>query len=124
MSQGRLYHLIWLQLSLIAVAVQGITPDAQDMASLKALWLLCLPLADSGVPSDDDGTPDEVCEPVGAQINRIARQPVGCDEQVRPVSVSIESRPNSVAAAGSMIGKPARTNSGDGLVFDLCRLNC
>jgi hypothetical protein len=64
MSQGRLFRLPCLQVLLIAFAVQGITPDAQDLASINALRIFCPILNKFDTAADQDEWPDDVCEPV------------------------------------------------------------
>ncbi len=124
MGQGRLYHSIWLQLVLIAIAIQGVTPDANDMASLHAVRFLCPVLADPGAVRDDDGSPDEVCEPVRLEIDWNTCRHTQCNEPAVDDLASIElisdaPRPRySLVAAGDGDG---RTN---GLIRRLCRCNC
>ena len=48
---------------LIAVAIQGATPDPDDISSMNALRLLCRAAGDAGSALNDDGLPDQVCEP-------------------------------------------------------------
>jgi hypothetical protein len=64
MSQGRLSRLHCLQLLLVALAIQGITPDAHDLASCHALRLFSPLLTDSDTPVEQDEWPDDVCDPV------------------------------------------------------------
>jgi hypothetical protein len=60
------FHSISAHLLLIAVAIQGFTPDLNDLASLRALHVLC-PFADHSSPwEDQEDLPDEICEPVQA----------------------------------------------------------
>jgi hypothetical protein len=63
---------------LIAVAIQGTTPDPDDVSSMNALRLLCPIVGDLGSGVSHDGFPDEVCEPMrpgalvdAAQISRV-----------------------------------------------------
>jgi hypothetical protein len=64
MAKGRLFRIFCLQILLIALAIQGITPDAGDLASVNALKLFCPALTDSDQPVNDDDFPDDVCEPL------------------------------------------------------------
>jgi hypothetical protein len=41
MGQGRRFPHFWRCIILIATAIQGITPDPQDLASLKLLRMIC-----------------------------------------------------------------------------------
>jgi hypothetical protein len=63
MSQGRLSRLPCLLLLLIVVAIQGITPDAQDLASTRTLRLIATTLTDRDLPAEHDEWPDDVCNP-------------------------------------------------------------
>jgi hypothetical protein len=64
MSHGRLSHLPCLQLLLVVLAIQGITPDAQDLASSHAFQLFAPSLNDLDSPAQQDEWPDDVCDPV------------------------------------------------------------
>ena len=70
MSQGRLSQLPCLQVLLIALAIQGITPDAQDLASVNAVRIFCPILTELDTASQQDEWPDDVCVPVrsGARL--------------------------------------------------------
>jgi hypothetical protein len=61
MDRRSRYHAIFLPTLLVAMAIQGATPDAHDLASNKALQLLCPAVHNSSLPTDNDGFPDEVC---------------------------------------------------------------
>jgi hypothetical protein len=63
MGQGRRLHAVWRRVLLIAVVIQGITPDVYDLASTRSFALLCPILApeDAAAPSGDEW-PDDVCE--------------------------------------------------------------
>jgi hypothetical protein len=64
MSHGRLSHLRCLELLLVVLALQGITPDAQDLASIHAFQLFAPLLNDLDSPAQQDEWPDDVCDPV------------------------------------------------------------
>jgi hypothetical protein len=70
MGHGRRLRLSCRYLILIALAIQGVTPDSRDLASINALKLLCPVLRQSDQPLDADDFPDDVCEPL--QIERDA----------------------------------------------------
>jgi hypothetical protein len=59
-------HAISIQLLLIASAVQGVTPDPQNLASQKAFYLLCTHL----VFPDSCGTQDDCSDEVSGSIWR------------------------------------------------------
>jgi hypothetical protein len=64
MSHGRLPRLPLLGLLLIVVTIQGITPDAHDLASMQPLRLFARMLPASGTFALEDEWPDDVCAPV------------------------------------------------------------
>jgi hypothetical protein len=74
---------------LIAAAIQGITPDARDIASPLAMRLLCPALIDHHGFCDEDDSPDDICE------------------VARDLSVSrVRQRANPWRAAGLRQGAP------------------
>lgn len=125
MGQGRLYTSICLHLLLIATAIQGVTPDPQDLASIKPLWLICRILAGPDPMSDDDRLPDDVCEPMSAEMSAVMRHPADSARTVnlpRLVTERLLTACQSDVARSSTDG---RTNAaGDGLIYTLCRLIC
>jgi hypothetical protein len=60
-------------LLLIAVAIQGATPDAQDLASLNTIMLLCPDLMQSGKMADSDCLPDEVAATADCELDAVVR---------------------------------------------------
>jgi len=62
MGQGRRSQSVCRRILLIAVAIQGISPDARDLVSTKAICVMCPMLADDLPISDEDDSPDDVCE--------------------------------------------------------------
>jgi hypothetical protein len=74
---------------LIAATVQGITPDARDLAALRALNLICPTLQDDRGSQEEDECANDVCEPIrtsqslrfhrlaleGALLGRVANEP-------------------------------------------------
>jgi hypothetical protein len=124
MGQGRLSHTICLQFLLIASAIQGVTPDAQDLASIKALRLFCPLLAEAKSLADDDGLPDDVCGPAQSAANSIIRTAKSRDiphaafastESLLPAFQSSALRSGSRRRYSAMI---------DNLLYSLCRFNC
>jgi hypothetical protein len=74
-----------LHCALIALAIQGMTPDPQDLTSslisriLQSIWHDCVPgVADEGPRGGDasDETPDEVCTLASACVRLAARSRV------------------------------------------------
>jgi hypothetical protein len=80
MSQGRLSRSFWLQFLLVVLAIQGITPDAQDLASSQALRLFAPILTDFDTPVQEDEWPDDVCDPVQSATShpQTPREVHGC----------------------------------------------
>ena len=74
MSHGWLPRLPLLGFLLIVVTIQGISPDAQDLASMQPLRLLARILAGSGTFTQEDELPDDVCGPMTSPSagNRVA----------------------------------------------------
>jgi hypothetical protein len=65
MGLGERFHLILVHLLLVAVGVQAITPDPQNLASLRALNMLYDITDGSSNPTESPGNlPDEVSGPV------------------------------------------------------------
>jgi hypothetical protein len=62
MGQGRHFPSLTSGILLIAVAIQGMAPDAQDISSPRAILLLCPILGDEHSFQDEDDSPDDVCE--------------------------------------------------------------
>jgi hypothetical protein len=125
MGQARRARSIPAYFLLFALAIQGITPDAQDLASLNALRLFCPQLADlKSLPGDDESL-DDVCGPADLEMY----------QAIRKLMVSRASRFLSFVSTGhrtrmatwdilplpSPLGRDARI--GD-LIQSLCRLTC
>jgi hypothetical protein len=49
---------------LLVVTIEGIMPDAHDLASMQPLRLLAQALLGSSTLGQDDEWPDDVCDPV------------------------------------------------------------
>jgi hypothetical protein len=126
MCQGRLCHPVWFYFLLIAAAIQGVTPDARDLASLNALVLLCPALADSRNLTGEDGLPDEVCGPARPHIsmglrgrtepNDLADDLLGITDQHDP--------PTSDFGALRFHARGGKNRRLDDLIYALCRLRC
>jgi hypothetical protein len=125
MGQGRLCQSICLHVLLIAAAIQGATPDAQDLASIKPLWLICRVLVQPDTLSEDDELPDEVCEPMSAEMDAITRHQAGSAEAVILETLLTDRLTGACqhGAAGSAADGRS-THLSDGLIYTLCRLLC
>jgi hypothetical protein len=64
MSQGRLPRFPLLGCLLIVLAIQGIVPDAHDLASMQPLRLLAGVPPESASLNQEDEWPDDVCDPM------------------------------------------------------------
>jgi hypothetical protein len=141
MGKGFLFRAVLTRVCLVAMAIQGVTPDAQDLASpalsrvLRAITAPdgltgldaarggALPPPGPGRDPSRDGMPDEVCAPVSAP-SRVA------------VRASVEGRSHldlppppptdpSSRTGGARPAHPAGPAAGgDRLTVGLCRLTC
>ena len=124
MRQGRLVHAICLRLLLIACAIQGVTPDAHDLASIKALWLFCPVLAEANSLADDDGLPDEVCGRDESATDLMIRT-AKSREASYPAFASTDSfLPTFQTNALRSISRHRFSARIDDLIYSLCRINC
>ena len=124
MSHGRLSRTICLQFLLIASAIQGITPDAQDLGSIKALRLFCPLLADVNSLAEDDGLPDEVCGPAQSAVALFIRLATSGD-LTHPAFASIESiLPACQEHAVRSVTRHSCSARIADLIYTLCRINC
>ncbi len=77
MGQGMRFHSISVQriVLLIVLALQGIAPDARDLASLRGLYVLCqLPTPPDASADDTGEMADDVCGPMGRAMNSDLRE--------------------------------------------------
>lgn len=125
MGERTLYRSICLQLLLITAAIQGATPDAHDLASIKPLWLLCRLVASPHTLLDDDQLPDDVCNPMSAEMDAVVSQHANSAEPAILERLVTEhllgTRPSAAARSSADRGS---TLSGEGVIYTLCRLLC
>jgi hypothetical protein len=126
MCVGRRSHSFWLYPLLIALAIQGVTPDAQDLASLNALYLLCPYLTDSENLAGNDALPDDVCGPAQPELIRFLRDGGEFGGVLRLPVFSTNAHlmlatPVATLRASSRGGTDWRLH---GLINRLCRLQC
>jgi hypothetical protein len=125
MCQGRLSHTVRLHLVLIACAIQGVTPDPQDLASNNCLLILFPTLADPNCLIDDNGMPDEVCRPAESEIDSLWRASAASNELPCSAHASRERPAHTIHASAARVpdwgGDLARVGE---LIYSLCRLNC
>lgn len=153
MTQGGGFRSICFPMLLIALAVQGITPDAHDLASLSLLRMLLPPRAAARFPMNgpaprtstvlpdgstrpivvappssaqsSDGTPDEVCAP--AQSPTQGPQTQGhAGGRPDQSGLLIPSQVARLARVGRILPtmSPMLARPGSGLILTLCRLVC
>ena len=123
MGQGRRFPHFWRCIILIATAIQGITPDPQDLASVRLLRMICPVLgSDFGSPGEDESMAD-ACEPLrmdqGSRIRQVASKiplPGRLPIRTCPEIFSPDVRP--VASHRNEELRP------DGLIHSLGRLRC
>jgi hypothetical protein len=126
MGQGRLCHSFWLYSVLIAVAIQAVTPDAHDLASMNALLLFCPTLAGSRDLADDDGLPDEVCGPAQSEMGVASRGKAEASELASTLWVSTDLK-DPLASQPGALRSHARSGNHPRLyelIYSLCRLRC
>lgn len=125
MGQARRARSIAAYFLLFALAIQGITPDAQDLASLNALRLYCPQLADLKSLLDDDESLDDVCGPADLEMYQAIRKLMESRASRFLSFVSTVHRTRIVRwdtlPLPSSLGRNARI--GD-LIHSLCRLTC
>jgi hypothetical protein len=85
--------LSWsIHLLLIAIALRGIFPDAQDLALLRAMPLLCSIVGDPSSSGDEDDGADDVCgfvQLVGPSVRRLLTGNVAAESNVRLIGFDV-----------------------------------
>jgi hypothetical protein len=123
MGQGKQSHSHLLSILLIALAIQGITPDAKDIVSPRAFYVLCPSVAKDQAFQDEDDSPDDACELVHSNSNRLARtQPEKLrSSDLPPVEAYwtlLQVHTRQHIRHGWLDESPLR------LIHSLCRLRC
>jgi hypothetical protein len=110
---------------LVACAIQGVTPDARDLASNNCLQLFCVAPADPGALTCDDGLPDDVCGPAESELDVIFQGNAVWNELPSPLSESADVAAHTTHADAARLQVLAsdRARFGD-LINSLCRRNC
>jgi hypothetical protein len=125
MGQGRRSQAFCLHILLIALAIQGITPDSNDLASINALKLFCPRLTDADQMVDEDEFPDDVCEPVRVQIDLGRCQLADLDGLPFARFATAEAQMGRVKSdALQFVARRGTLTRIDGLIHSLCRLKC
>jgi hypothetical protein len=125
MGQARRARSIAAYFLLFALAIQGITPDAQDLASLNALRLFCPQLADSKSLLDEDESLDEVCGPAELDMYQAIRTLLDSRASASLSFVSTGHRTRMVRWDNFPLPSPLGRNARIGdLIHSLRRLIC
>ena len=118
-----------LHFALIALSIQGITPDSRDLTSGSISWILRSILndgipaaADDAAPGDDapDETPDDVCTPASADVRIGARVRIAHPYPPYPVRLV----PFKLAAALARTRSPRDAAATCRRLASLCRFTC
>ncbi len=110
---------------LLALAIQGITADAQDIASINALRLFCLVPIEFDLLDDGDDWPDDVCEAAGAEMTcvvlRNAENDLASVCRFHTHHDALPKFEQTDARIGALSGP---FSTGTALIRSLCRLLC
>jgi hypothetical protein len=123
MGQGRRVQSLCRRILLIAVAIQGITPDAADLAPAQSLMLLGPALAADEADRGVDEGPDEACTvppiPVSGPKRPRAEEPPRADFlAAQPPGQALPGDdPRLVSRASIPVRFPR-------IIHSLCRLLC
>ena len=110
---------------LIAVAIQGITADSQDLASINALRLLCLVPAEFDFLDDGDEWPDDVCEASAVGMNRLVLRKTESDLASAGYFHGHDDSTDKFEQSAARIGaRSGPFSTGTTLIRSLCRLLC
>ena len=123
MGQGRLNPTCCRSILLIAMAIQGLTPDLHDLASSTVLYLVGPNLVKGSAFHLEDESPDDVCELV---------RPTQIQERFREADDLGPARLVIVQGFQVTVWFPTTRPSFDGrvaghtlpLIEHLCRLTC
>jgi hypothetical protein len=96
MGKERLSQTLCSKILLIALAIQGITPDANDLSSINALKLVCPVLTDSDQPVDEDDFPDDVCVPLRIELDLGVQHLANSDTLPFPKFTTTEAQPGTM----------------------------
>ena len=122
MSQGRLLRSPCFHLLLVALAIQGITPDAQDLASIQTLRLFSPFFSDFSTSAQLDEWPDDVCDLAQTGTSFLISQRQVRDESpidvlamtgiqlraIDPASIRFAARRGGLASITDVIGSQVR----------------
>ncbi len=110
---------------MIALTIQGITPDTKNFASINALKLLWPAITDADHMVDEDDFPDDLCEPVRVDIDLSCCYRADPDGSPCPRWAMDEPRWGRVKLNSmQFVACAGRLRRTDKLIRSLCRLNC
>src|SRR5438309_243230 len=123
MGQGRHHRSFLRWLLLIVSAIQGITPDARDIASPLAMRLLCLPSWGPCDFADEEDSPHAICDAAHQARTWEVRRPEGATRPVQfPSPRPFEGRLSR--HIGPRRGGIGEMSPDQDLAVRLCRLVC
>ena len=106
--------------------IQGVTPDAQDLASSNTVQLLFRELAKTEIPAERDNLPDEVSGPAQPGLSLVVRGQTDESGPSEFLSSSIEF--HDLVTIRVHIYRVEAHNVTDrqkaDLIYSLCRLQC
>jgi hypothetical protein len=111
-------------LLLVAFAIQGLTPDPQDVVSLRGLYVLCgVPLSHEDFGDDFSEQEVAVCNACGQQLKIELGTIIDCSWRAGIGSLSLRvSLKNASALLPAAIER--RAIQSEQLCISLCRLAC
>jgi hypothetical protein len=126
MCQSKPRHTFGVWMLLIAIAIQGVTPDAHDLASLNFIILLCPFLPGPEKLADNDDLPDEVCGPIQAETHAVLRgkDEHGCQSGFAALLTVCAQRLSFAVEIYRNGCRDATNRRRAELIHSLCRLHC
>jgi hypothetical protein len=123
MPRRKPFKALHLHVLTIAVAIQGVTPDPSDLASIRGLEIIALMMTDSAPQADDQEPLDGVCASVSQKSELPAR---ASKKTIQFVGVtSGVAHTSSIEAASTRQIPPLHfLSSAEFLIQSSCRLNC
>lgn len=123
MGQGRRLPALGQGILLIAVAIQGITPDAHDLASTRSIVLLCPDLVDPDAGRDLDDGPDDACTPMLLHLGWPRRQ-TAADPRLPHVLLTPPPGRILSGADPRPVTRPGSSARVPHMIQSTCRLRC
>jgi hypothetical protein len=123
MGQGTLLPSLSRGLLLVVMAIQGLTPDLNDLASPLAMILICPSLVDVALFQVEDDSPDDVCELTEPVLSRGL---LASAHHLPPTGLTMSVLPFQTAHPVSCgyLGKDGVVTPASSSRDQLCRLLC